>query len=128
MAQAARPISPHLQIYRWYFSMALSILHRATGIALTAALPLFVWWLVALASGPGAYAYAEAAMTSILGRLVMFGLTFVIMLHTALGVRHLVWDAGYGYDKTVSFKSGRIAVGAAAAATVLVWLIYLIAR
>lgn len=126
MARSARPLSPHIGIYRWYFTMMLSIAHRATGIGLLVGLLLLVWGLVALASGPGAYAIFTAVMTSWLGYLVLFGLTFVTMLHSALGVRHLAWDAGYGYEKTTAFWSGRVAIVAAVALTILVWAAYLI--
>ena len=128
MAQAARPVSPHLQIYRWYFTMALSIAHRVSGIAMAAFLVLFTWWLAALAAGPSAYAPVEWLLTSWLGRLVMFGYTFVLFFHMGNGVRHLVWDAGYGFDKDVARRSGQVVIGTAAALTILTWIVYLIAR
>ena len=74
MAQAGRPLSPHLQIYRWYLTMALSILHRMTGCALAFGTILLVWWLTALASGPDAFATVQSVVHSWFGVLVMFGL------------------------------------------------------
>jgi succinate dehydrogenase / fumarate reductase cytochrome b subunit len=126
MAQASRPVSPHLQIYRWYFTMVLSVAHRATGIALSAGLILLTWWLVAIANGPESYATVRAAMDNILGGLVLFGLTFTLWLHTALGVRHLAWDFGYGYDKNVAHQTGIAAVVAAAGLTILTWIAILV--
>lgn len=128
MAQAARPLSPHLQIYRWYFTMALSIAHRATGIALSVGLLLFAWWLVALGSGPAAYATFEWLLTSWLGRLAMFGLTFVTFYHAANGVRHLVWDLGYGLDIQTAHRSGIVVVAVTAVLTLLAWIAYFIVR
>lgn len=128
MAPAARPLSPHLQIYRWYLTMALSIAHRVTGSALAVGLLLLTWWVVALASGPAAYAPVEWLMTSWLGRLMMLGYTAVLFYHMANGVRHLVWDAGYGFGKDTARRSGQAVLGAAGGLTVLVWLVFLIAR
>ena len=98
MAQAERPLSPHLQIYRWPINMALSIAHRMTGIGLALGLILLTWWLLALASGPEAFATVQAVMRSWLGVLVLFLWTFVLFYHLGNGVRHLVWDAGYGFE------------------------------
>lgn len=126
MQQAGRPLSPHLQVYRWYFTMALSIAHRASGLALTGGLFLLVLWLVCLATGPQAYAGFEWWMTSILGRLVMVALTFVLMFHAANGVRHLFWDMGYGFALETARRSGQAAIATAAVLTVLIWLAYLV--
>jgi succinate dehydrogenase / fumarate reductase cytochrome b subunit len=122
MARSERPLSPHLQIYRWYFTMALSIGHRVTGIAMALGLLLLTWWLLALASGPGAFATVQAAMHSWVGAPVLFVYTFVVFYHMGNGVRHLVWDAGYGLDPTTAYQSGLGVLGFAGAATVLVWL------
>jgi succinate dehydrogenase / fumarate reductase cytochrome b subunit len=95
--EARRPLSPHLQIYRWSWTMAMSIFHRATGIVLYAGTLLVVWWLVALATGPGAYEMARAAMVSPLGKLVLVGYTWAIFHHMLGGLRHFIWDMGHGY-------------------------------
>jgi succinate dehydrogenase / fumarate reductase cytochrome b subunit len=123
MAGAERPLSPHLQIYRWYFTMALSIGHRLTGVAMAVGLFLLAWWLLALASGPEAFATVEAVKDSWLGVLVLFGYTFVVFYHLGNGVRHLVWDAGYGFDLQVAAHSGIAVLVFAGAMTVLVWLV-----
>ena len=83
MAQAERPLSPHLQIYRWYFTMALSIAHRVTGVGLALGLMLVTWWLLALASGPEAFATVQAVMRSWFGVLVLFLYTLVLFYHWA---------------------------------------------
>jgi succinate dehydrogenase / fumarate reductase, cytochrome b subunit len=106
MARAERPLSPHLQIFRWYFTMALSIAHRATGIALALGLVLLTWWLLALAHGPDAFALVQAVLGSWIGVLVLFLYTFVLFYHMGNGVRHLVWDFGYGFDVDVARRSG----------------------
>jgi succinate dehydrogenase / fumarate reductase cytochrome b subunit len=127
MARSERPLSPHLQVYRWYFTMALSIGHRVTGVGLALGLVLLTWWLLALASGPEAFATVQAAMHSVLGVLVLFIYTFVLFYHLANGVRHLAWDAGYGFELPVAINSGIAVLGVAGALTVLVWLAIAIA-
>jgi succinate dehydrogenase cytochrome b subunit len=123
MAESERPLSPHLQIYRWYLTMALSIGHRVTGLAMALGLFLLAWWLLALASGPEAFATVEAVKDSWIGVLVLFGYTLVVFYHLANGVRHLVWDAGYGFDLQVAASSGIAVLAFAGAMTVLVWLV-----
>ena len=123
MAQAERPLSPHIQIYRWPLSMALSIAHRVTGSALALGLLLLTWWLLALASGPEAFATVQSAMRSWLGLLVLLGYTFVIFFHGANGIRHLVWDTGYGFDPKTAYRSGIAVLIFAGVMTVVAWLI-----
>jgi succinate dehydrogenase / fumarate reductase cytochrome b subunit len=122
MAKAARPLSPHLQIYRWYLTMAFSIAHRVSGVALVFGLLLMSWWLLALASGPEAFAEVEWWKDSFLGVLALFGLTFVLTYHLGNGVRHLVWDLGYGFDPEIARMSGLVVVAFAGLATLLIWL------
>jgi succinate dehydrogenase / fumarate reductase cytochrome b subunit len=95
---AARPLSPHIQIYRWTLTMMLSILHRATGLALYAGTVLLVWWLMAAASGPADYALFQSHATAWYGRLVLFGYTWALFHHMFGGIRHFVWDTGRGFD------------------------------
>ena len=118
-----RPLSPHLQIYRWYFTMALSIAHRVTGVALAVGLVLLTWWLVALASGPESFGTIQGIVDSWFGGLVLFGYTFVLFYHFGNGIRHLVWDAGYGFDIDVARFSGMLVLAFAAVMTILVWII-----
>jgi succinate dehydrogenase / fumarate reductase cytochrome b subunit len=123
MTMDKRPLSPHLQIYRWQLTMVLSILHRATGIALWVGTVPIVYWLVALASGPEAYDHAKLVLGSMLGQLAMFLWTWALFYHLGNGIRHLVWDAGYGLDLESVYKSGRAVVAASLALTFVTWLI-----
>ena len=122
MARAERPLSPHLQIYRWYFTMALSIAHRITGVGLALGLVLFTWWLLALASGPEAFATVHGVMVSWFGRLILFLYTLTLFYHMANGIRHLAWDFGYGFDPGVARATGAAVLAIAGGLTVLVWL------
>jgi succinate dehydrogenase cytochrome b subunit len=94
---AARPMSPHLQIYRPMLTMMMSIAHRITGGALYFGTVLLAWWLLAAASGPNAYAVFQTVASSFIGRLVLFGYTWALMHHMLGGVRHLIWDTGRGF-------------------------------
>ena len=123
MTTENRPLSPHLQIYRWQWTMAYSILHRATGIALGVGTLLLVWWLVALATGPAAFESAQSVIGSFLGRLFLFGWTFALFYHLANGIRHLVWDTGHGFDLDVAQKTGHAVPIAAGALTLLTWIL-----
>lgn len=117
-----RPLSPHLSIYRWHLSMALSILHRATGVALSVGALLLAWWLIAGATSPEAFATVQAFIGSPVGVALMLGWTFSLYLHLASGVRHLVWDAGYGFDLRSAYVGGWIVVLSAIALTALTWI------
>ena len=101
MASTDRPLSPHLQIYKWQWTMVLSILHRATGIALSAGTVILVVWLLALAGGPAQYFQLQQFLTSIPGYVLLVGWTWALFYHLANGVRHLVWDSGFGYDLSI---------------------------
>jgi succinate dehydrogenase / fumarate reductase, cytochrome b subunit len=104
MATASnRPLSPHLQIWKWGPAMAVSILHRATGtINATAGLGVLLWWLGALVSGPEAYAAFAGHAKSWYGMIVLFGITVSVFMHAASGVRHFVLDIGAGYELGVN--------------------------
>ena len=105
-----RPLSPHLQVYRWQITMLTSILHRVTGVALTLGAVLVVWWFAAAAISPAAHATADAVLTSWIGILVLIGSLWALWYHLLNGVRHLVWDAGYGFDLDIMAKTGWAAV------------------
>lgn len=126
MAQASRPLSPHLGIYRWYFTMGLSIAHRVTGGALAVALVLLAWWLLALAGGPESFATVRAVMDNFLGGLVLFLLTACLWYHSLNGVRHLVWDTGHNISREGARQSGMVVVAAAAVLTVVTWIAILL--
>jgi succinate dehydrogenase / fumarate reductase cytochrome b subunit len=121
MAARERPLSPHLQVYRFAYTMALSILHRATGIALSAGLLLLAWWLVAAAAGEEAYALVLSCLGSLPGRLVLLGASFAFFYHLCAGLRHLAWDLGYGFEKSTARRSGAAVVIGAVALTALLW-------
>ncbi len=123
----SRPLSPHLTIFRWPLSMALSILTRVTGAALAVGLVLLAWWLVALANGPDAFATIDGIVDSWFGGLVLFGFTAALFLHLGNGIRHLAWDMGYGYDAETTHRSGLFVVGFTVAATLLTWIVILAA-
>jgi succinate dehydrogenase / fumarate reductase cytochrome b subunit len=127
MPPAPRPLSPHLQIYRPQLTTVLSITHRATGIALAAGMLLLVYWLMAAALGPDSFADAQALMGSWLGYLLLFGWSFSLFFHLANGIRHLVWDAGYGFELDQVYASGWVVIGAAVGLTVLAWIVGLVA-
>jgi succinate dehydrogenase / fumarate reductase cytochrome b subunit len=119
---ASRPLSPHLQVYKWQITMVISICHRATGVALSVGTLMLVWWLVALAMGPQAFAAAQGFMGSWLGNLVLLGWTFSLFFHLANGIRHLFWDAGYGFENKTTTASGWAVVVASVALTVIAWV------
>jgi succinate dehydrogenase / fumarate reductase cytochrome b subunit len=117
-----RPLSPHLGVYKFMYTMALSILHRITGCAASVGFLLFVWWLMALASGPAAYASAMNALGSPLAKLLLVGFTFSFVYHFCNGIRHLVWDTGHGLERAQARRSGAVVVVAALLLTaVVVW-------
>ena len=118
---AERPLSPHLQIYRLQLTSALSILHRITGVALAVGTLLLAWWLVALASGEDAYTAAQGFIGSWLGKLLLLGWSFALFFHLANGIRHLFWDAGYGFEIKTTYASGWTVVAASALLTILAW-------
>jgi succinate dehydrogenase / fumarate reductase cytochrome b subunit len=123
-----RPLSPHLQVYdMMQLTSALSISGRITGIAWSLGVLLLVWWLVAAAAGPEAFARVQWFMSSWIGLLGLFGLTAAAWFHTLNGLRHLGWDAGYGYTIPSTYRSGQLVLVATAVMTVLTWLIAIIA-
>jgi succinate dehydrogenase / fumarate reductase cytochrome b subunit len=116
-----RPLSPHIQIYRWTPTMLASIGHRATGIALYAGTLLLAAYLLAAAGGGVAFAHVSSFFGSIIGKLILFGYTFALMLHACGGIRHIIWDTGWGFEVE---QRDRLAWGsliAAVALTVLAW-------
>ena len=119
---AARPLSPHVQVWRWHITMVCSIATRATGIALYDGFFLLAGWAVALAAGDEAYGTYMRLLGSIPGKVVIFGLTVSALYHLAAGVRHLVWDAGKGFElKTANATAwGALAFGLVGAVVVFV--------
>jgi succinate dehydrogenase / fumarate reductase cytochrome b subunit len=128
LAQRSRPLSPHLQIYRWYFTMAMSVVHRGTGIATTVGLLALTWGLVALASGPDAFATFQAALDNFLGLLVLLGFLLAFFLHATTGVRHFFWDIGIGVENAIATQTGVMALGAGILLTLAAFVAVLILR
>jgi succinate dehydrogenase / fumarate reductase cytochrome b subunit len=97
-AKPERPLSPHLSVYRVTLTMAMSFLHRVTGAALYIGALLLAWYLIAASLDAGAFAVVSGFLQSFLGRLILFGFSWSLFHHMLGGVRHFVWDAGYGLD------------------------------
>ena len=105
MSNNGRPLSPHLSIYRWPITMTMSILHRATGVALSVGFLILAAWLFDAAYGAESYASFVAYANSTVGRLLLMGWSFAFFFHLSNGVRHLVWDSGRGFEKTTASAS-----------------------
>ena len=118
-----RPLSPHLQVYSPQISSVLSIMNRVTGVAVSVGTLLLVWWLAAAASGPAAFARVQGFIGSWFGLFVLFGWTASLFYHFFNGLRHLAWDAGFGFSIEDTHKSGWAAIIATVVATILVWVI-----
>ena len=116
-----RPLSPHLQVYRWEWTMLLSITHRATGIALAVGALLLVCWLLAVASGPDAFAAVHGFVGTWLGRLLLFGWTWALLYHLFNGIRHLFWDAGHGFSIPKAYTSGYAVLALSVVITAMLW-------
>ena len=121
----SRPLSPHLDVYKWQVQMVTSILHRATGIALVAGMLGLVWGLVALAGGEKSWAAFAACAGSLLGQLVLFGFSWALAYHLINGVRHLVQDAGHGWSIPEFVRSSWISIIGSVVLVVVVWAIVL---
>ena len=120
-----RPLSPHLQVYRWPISMALSILHRASGCALGVGTLLMTWWLVSAARSEASFDTAQWFMGSILGKLLLFGWSLALFFHLCCGIRHLWMDSGRGFEKAEYDLSAKIVLGATVVLTVGAWIVAL---
>src|ERR1700739_3130183 len=119
-----RPLSPFMfpTWYRFEITSALSILHRLTGIALAAGSILLVWWLIAVAAGGELFAITHAFLTSPIGLVLLFGWSVAFFYHLCNGIRHLAWDAGYGFDIREAHLSGYAVLAATVVLTLISWL------
>ena len=128
-----RPLSPFLfghrgLLYRWQYTMALSILHRVAGCALSVGLLLFVYWLAAAASGAEDYVRAQAVFAHPVIRLLLIAFSLAFFYHLLNGVRHLVWDAGFGFEKKTARASGWLAFIGSIVVTAMFWVLLLANR
>ena len=121
-ALRARPLSPHLQVWRWHVTMAASIATRATGVALYGAALIVALGAVCLAVGPDVYATFAGVLGSIFGKIVLFAITVSIFYHLAAGLRHLVWDAGEGFKPKTANMSAIASFAFGILAAVVVWI------
>ncbi len=127
-ARIERPLSPHLQIYRWTWTMAMSIFHRATGTANYLGTILVAVWLLAMATSAAAYEEVQWFFGSIIGRLILFGYTWSLMHHMLGGVRHLVWDFGHGMEPGTRFALARLTLVGSVALTFIIWAVAYLVR
>ena len=119
-----RPLSPFMfpTWYRFQLTSALSILHRLTGIALAVGSILLAWWLVSVAAGGELFAATRAFIASRIGMLLLFGWSIAFFYHLCNGIRHLAWDAGYGFELRDAYRNGYTVLAATALLTALAWL------
>jgi succinate dehydrogenase / fumarate reductase, cytochrome b subunit len=117
-----RPLSPHLQVYRPQITTFTSIMHRVTGVALAIGTLLMTWWLVAAATSDEAFATVQYFMGSPLGLLFLFGWTLALIYHLLNGLRHLAWDAGFGFDAPEYRQTGMAVLIGTVAVTILLWI------
>ncbi|MCG8434939.1 MAG: succinate dehydrogenase, cytochrome b556 subunit [Gammaproteobacteria bacterium] len=116
-----RPLSPHLQVYRWEITMVLSILHRASGVFLSVGLFMLVYWLISIARGPEAYMEFAHLMSYPIPKLALFAWTVALFYHLGNGIRHLLWDAGWGFEIPQVYLTGWSVVIFTIAATGVAW-------
>jgi succinate dehydrogenase / fumarate reductase cytochrome b subunit len=116
-----RPLSPHLQIYRWQLTSVLSILHRATGIGLAVGVVLLVSWFGSAADGPASFVKFQGFLASPVGFVVLLGCSVALFYHLCNGIRHLCWDSGRGLDLKSVYASGWTVLVATVVLTVIVW-------
>jgi succinate dehydrogenase / fumarate reductase cytochrome b subunit len=124
MSEPTRPLSPHLTVYRWPLTMTLSILHRVSGIALSAGFAAFAAWLIVAGSDADTYSRFLAFINSLPGRAMLAAWSFAFFFHLANGVRHLVWDAGYGFEKAQANGSAWAVIVLTVLLTLGYWLTF----
>lgn len=122
IVERSRPQSPNIQIYRPQLTSVLSIANRISGVVLNVAAIGLVVWLVAVAAGPQAYVPVQALLASTIGQIALFAAIFAFFLHLCGGIRHLAWDAGYGFELRAIYASGWAVVAASIVLTMAVWI------
>ena len=123
MSNTESPLSPHISIYRWPITMTLSILHRATGVAMSVGLIVLAVWLMSVALGGADYERFIAMISTVPGRLLLIGWSFAFFLHLANGVRHLFWDIGKGFEMSQANASAWFVIVLAFGLTIAFWLL-----
>ncbi len=123
---AARPLSPHLQVYRLPLAALTSIFHRITGIGLTLGMLLLVWWVASAAYGPSAYAAATGFITSPIGYLLLIGFSVALFFHLCNGIRHLFWDAGMNFEIAETKRGNVLVIVGTIALTVVSWFLAMV--
>ncbi|MEL6280285.1 MAG: succinate dehydrogenase, cytochrome b556 subunit [Pseudomonadota bacterium] len=118
-----RPLSPHIEIYKPQITWVPSIVHRVTGVGLTVGLVLLVWWFFAAATGPEAFATADWFLSTWFGQLILLGSAWALCYHTLNGIRHLFWDAGYGFDLANASASAWAVIIGSVVLTGLLWVV-----
>jgi len=126
--QARRPLSPHLQVYRPILTMVMSITHRITGAGLYIGTLLLAWWLIAAATGEGAFATANAFMGSIFGQIILFGFTWALFTHLMGGIRHIIQDTGRGMEHPEREILAHMTLWGGMALTLIAWIIAYLVR
>lgn len=122
MTTRNRPLSPHLQVYRLPLLALMSIAHRITGVGLVAGLVALAAWLGAAASGPEAFAVYQGFFGSPIGYLLLLGWTVALFFHLSHGIRHLLWDSGWGFEIPQAYASAKVAIAATAVLTLVAWI------
>ena len=122
MNDSNNPLSPHLQIYRWQVSSLLSITHRISGVINLLALIFILFWLLVLSFGENNYELFLISINSFFGKFILIGFTWSMSFHLLSGIRHLVWDLGYGFEIKTANISGIIVIVFSLALTILLWL------
>jgi len=122
MTDNQNPLSPHLQIYRWHISSLLSITHRITGVINLLALILIFFWLLGLSFGENNYELFLLIINSFFGKFILIGFTWSMSFHILSGIRHLVWDLGYGFEIKTANISGIIVIICSLVLTIIFWL------
>lgn len=118
-----RPLSPNIQIYRPQLTSVLSIANRITGVVLSICAVALVIWLIAVASGPQTYSTAHVFVRTWVGQLLLLCCTFSFFFHLCGGIRHLAWDAGYGFELRTIYVSGWTVLAMSAALTLITWAV-----
>jgi succinate dehydrogenase / fumarate reductase cytochrome b subunit len=122
-SSAQRPLSPHLEIFRLYLTMVMSILHRITGAALYVGTIILAVWLLAAATGRSGFESVQWFMGSFIGRIILFGYTWALMHHLVGGIRHLIWDTGIGFGKEARDNLARLTIIGCVVLTIVLWIL-----